>query len=158
MSFLKNYCFKYFKNQTKNKKIISNLKNQRGMNLLEIMIVIAVIGSIAIAFTTQIIGRLKKSRIQSTKITISNVQKAIDIFYTDCGFYPNDLDALMTAPGECSSDWGPDPYLKKFPPVDAWKKPLLYEKNESSFVLKSLGSDARPGGSGDKADISSESI
>ena len=136
------------------------LSSKKGMSLVEVMIVLVIIASLTAALAMVVQGRMQKSRIQNTKIILSNVSKAIEIFYVDCGFYPNSLDDLIEAPESCGSDWGPVAYIKKkkFPPKDAWKKPLIYESDGDSYVLKSLGKDGREGGTGEKLDLSSDSI
>lgn len=133
------------------------LKNNRGMTLLEIMIVLVILGSLMAILATQVQGRLKSSKIKSAKIQIAEYGKALDMYFTDCNQYPSTeegLGALVTAPSSCSG-WGPDPYLKKVN-KDPWSGDFVYESTGNNYVLKSLGSDHREGGSGDAADISSE--
>lgn len=134
--------------------------SKRGLSLVEVMIVLVILASIAAAMGMMVQGQFAKSRIQNTKIIISSFSKAIDIFNIDCGFYPHSLDDLQRAPEACGSDWGPEAYLKPryFPPKDAWKQPLIYELNDGNYVLKSLGKDGREGGTGENADLSSETI
>src|ERR1700733_3932119 len=107
---------------------IKVLRNQSGMTLVEIMIVLVILGSLGTVLVTQVKNSLAKSRVQQAKILISEVGKALDQFNTDCGFYPTSdqgLQALVTAPGggRTCSNWGPEPYLKRVP-TDAWKHPL----------------------------------
>jgi hypothetical protein len=56
--------------------------------------------------------------------------------------WPRSLDRLL-------------PDLIAEPPIDPWGRPLLYEPKGRGrgYVLACLGSDGRPGGSGDAADI-----
>jgi general secretion pathway protein G len=87
---------------------------------------------------------------------MSEIQKALDMFYTDCAFYPDTaqgIKALVEAPNNCSN-WGPDPYLKNMP-KDPWGSDFVYENEGGTPVLISLGKDRREGGSGLDADISS---
>jgi len=139
------------------------LKNQRGMTLLEIMIVLVILGSMATILVTQVSKNLAKSRVQQAKILISEVGKALDQFNTDCGFYPTTdqgLQALVTAPagGRTCSNWGPEAYLKKLP-KDPWRNDLIYTCNDGQhYIIKSLGADGKEGGDGLNADISSEDL
>lgn len=133
------------------------LKNKKGMTLLEIMIVLAILAGLIAVLATQVQSRLKKARINEARIQIAEYGKALDMFYTDCGFYPSSdqgLKALMEAPSNCSN-WGPDPYLRKLG-KDPWNHDYIYESNGSSYKLKSYGSDGKEGGTGDGADISNE--
>jgi general secretion pathway protein G len=139
------------------------LRNQRGMTLVEIMIVLMILGSLATVLVTQVSKSLQKSRVQQARILISEVGKALDQFNTDCGFYPTSdqtLNALVEKPGsgKTCSNWGPDPYLKRLP-KDPWKHDLVYQCTDGQhYVLKSLGADGQEGGDGYNADISSEDL
>ncbi len=130
--------------------------NEKGMTLLEIMIVLVILGGLIAILATQVQGRLKSAKIRQAKIQISEYGKALDMFFTDCNNYPSTeegLNALVTAPSTCSN-WGPDPYLKKVN-KDPWGGDFQYTSTGNNYVLKSLGSDRKEGGSGDAADISS---
>lgn len=131
--------------------------NQKGMTLLEIMIVLAILGGLIAVLATQVQGRLKASKIKQARIQIAEYGKALDQYFTDCNQYPTNeegLNALMTAPSSCTN-WGPDPYLKKLT-KDPWNGDFIYESSGNNYVLRSLGSDKREGGTGDAADISSD--
>src|ERR1700722_6702138 len=105
------------------------IRNQSGMTLIEIMIVLVILGSMAGILILKVSDSLKKSRVQQAKILISEVGKALDQFNTDCGFYPTTdqgLQALVTTPvgGKSCSNWGPEAYLKKLP-KDPWRNDLV---------------------------------
>src|ERR1700722_5786423 len=106
------------------------LKNHKGMTLLEIMIVLAILAGLIAVLATQVNGRLKSARIKEARIQIGEYGKALDMFYTDCGFYPSPdqgLQSLLQAPSNCAN-WGPDPYVKKLA-NDPWSHPFVYESN-----------------------------
>lgn len=131
--------------------------NEKGMTLLEIMIVLVILGGLIAILATQVQGRLKKAKVNQAKIQISEYGKALDMYFTDCNQYPTTdegLNALVTAPSTCSN-WGPDPYLKKVN-KDPWGGDFSYESTGNNYILKSLGSDHRDGGTGDAADVTNE--
>lgn len=135
------------------------LRNRKGMTLLEIMIVLAIIASVTAILASSIRGRMKKAQINQAKIQLGELQKALDMYYTDCHSYPSSgdgLQALVTQPGSCP-EWGPEPYLKR-PPKDPWNHEFIYESNGNDYNVTSLGSDGKEGGSGDAADISSKDL
>jgi general secretion pathway protein G len=134
----------------------SRLSDHRGMTLLEIMIVLAILGGLIAILAGQVTGRLKAAKVKEARIQIGEVGKALDMFYTDCGFYPETLDGLLEKPGECNN-WGPDPYLKKMP-RDPWGSEFVYEVDSGNYLLISYGADRREGGSNDSEDISSEDL
>lgn len=130
------------------------IRNSVGMTLMEILIVLAILGSLIAVLLPMITERLAKSKYSETKIIIGQVVSAMNMYYTDCGKYPETLEGL-TAPDASCSNWGPDVYLKKLPP-DGWKHPFTYSVEGNSYILKSLGADGREGGDGYNKDITSE--
>jgi general secretion pathway protein G len=133
------------------------MKNNKGMTLLEIMIVLVILGGLIAVLATTVQGSLKKAKMKQAKIQMSEYGKALDMYYTDCNQYPTTeegMAALMTAPSTCTN-WGPDPYLKKVQ-KDPWNGDFIYESQGNAYTLKSLGSDHREGGTGDAQDITNE--
>lgn len=127
------------------------------MTLLEIMIVLAILGGLITILAGQVTSRLAAARVKEAKIQIAEIGKALDMFYTDCGFYPEGgLADLVTQPTNCTN-WGPDPYLKSIP-KDPWGSEFEYEYENGSYVLHSLGEDRKPGGEGTAKDINSEEL
>src|SRR3954462_6639202 len=95
---------------------LSGQLNDVGMTLIEIMIVLAIIGTLMAVLGTGVVKQLDKSRVKNAKIQIREVQKQLGLYNTDCGQYPTTeqgLDALIKSPGEECPNWGPDPYMKK---------------------------------------------
>jgi general secretion pathway protein G len=135
----------------------TKLDNEKGMTLLEIMIVLVILGGLIAILATQVQGSLKKAKMKQAKIQISEMGKALDMYFTDCNQYPSTeegLGALITAPSSCTN-WGPDPYIKKLN-KDPWGGDFVYESTGNNYILKSYGSDHREGGTGDAADVSSD--
>ncbi len=143
-------------------RFLKNLKaksarNQAGMTLIEILIVLAIVAGMGTLLFQGVFKNFFKSQAQETKIIMGQVSQALQLYYVDCGSYPSSLDGLVeNTGGECKS-WGPEAYLPKYP-QDAWKTDLIYEQAGSSYTLKSLGKDKKEGGSGLDADISSEDL
>lgn len=135
---------------------MSFLKNRKGMTLIEIMIVLAIIGSIAALLLPNITGQLDKSKVKEARIQMTQIVNALSMYYTDCGKYPQSLEGLTKADAECSN-WGPEPYYKK-DLKDPFNHELVYELSGTEYTLKSLGKDGRDGGSGNNKDITLEDI
>lgn len=135
------------------------LRKRRGMTLLEIMIVMAIVASLIGVLAGQVNSRMKKAKVNQAKIQIGELSKALDMYYTDCSSYPTaaeGLDALVAAPSTCPG-WGPDPYVKR-KPQDPWKTDFVYEINGNTYNIISLGADKKEGGTGNDADISSAEL
>jgi general secretion pathway protein G len=129
------------------------LRDTRGMTLLEIMIVLAILGGLIAVLATNVMSRFKKANVEQTKIQMSQIENALNMYYTDCGSYPDSLDELVDGSSNCSN-WGPDPYMKEVP-RDKWGSPFVYERDGSNFFLMSLGEDRREGGEGLAKDLRS---
>ncbi|MFN7729438.1 MAG: type II secretion system major pseudopilin GspG [Bdellovibrio sp.] len=134
---------------------LRTLRNSRGMTLVEILIVLAIIGALMAVLLPQVTSRLDRARQQETKISIGQLINALNLYYTDCGKFPSSLEGLIKADPECSN-WA-EPYIKNMP-KDAWKREFSYEIEGNSYIIKSLGSDGREGGDGYAKDITNEDI
>ncbi|UOF02332.1 type II secretion system major pseudopilin GspG [Bdellovibrio reynosensis] len=132
------------------------LRNRKGMTLIEIMIVLAIIGSIAALLLPNITGQLDKSKVKEAKIQMTQIVNALSMYYTDCGKYPQSLEGLSKADADCSN-WGPEPYYKK-DLKDPFGNELVYSVEGSEYDLKSFGKDGREGGSGNDKDITLDDV
>ncbi len=133
------------------------LKNNRGMTLIEIMIVLAIIGGLIAILAPRFTGQLSKSRVKETQIEMNQIMTQLNMYNSDCGRYPESLNNLVENSGDECPNWGPEPYLKKAP-KDAWQNDFVYELNGNQFTLRSLGADRREGGDGYDKDLSSEDL
>ncbi len=110
----------------------------RGMTLIEIMVVVAIIGMLMGTVGVYAFGRLKKARITDTKLVIKNIENALVQFQTDnTESCPKSLSDLYT-----------QKYLTK-DPVDAWNQPLIFkcpgEHNTDGADIISKGEDKQEG-------------
>ncbi len=132
------------------------LKSQQGMTLIEILIVLAIIASIAAFIYNGVFKNAEKAKIQETRIVMGKISQALQLYYVDCNKYPSSLEGLMSnTGGDCPNFV--QPYLDKIP-KDGWGREFYYESSGGNFSLKSLGKDGNEGGAGANADISSEDL
>lgn len=130
---------------------------QAGFTLIEIMVVVAIIGILALIIVPNVVGKDDQARVTSTKASLSSVANALELYKLDNYRYPGTeegLDALVHRSPEARvfPDGG---YLKKSP-VDSWDNPLQYTapgSNGKPYDLYSLGADNAEGGEGYAADI-----
>lgn len=142
---------------TRTHVINKHLGNQKGMTLLEIIIVVTILASLAAILSTKIAGTQRKARIKEARIQISEISKSLDMYFTDCGHYPSSEEGLAAlAPGGEAgcSNWGPEPYIKKVP-VDPWGTPFVYYLENGNYTLMSYAEDKKEGGTGYDKDITS---
>lgn len=135
---------------------MSLLKNRRGMTLIEIMIVLAIIGSIAALVMGNMVGALDKSKVKEARIQMTQIVNALQMYYTDCNKFPESLEGLTKADANCSN-WGPKPYYSK-KLKDPFGNDFVYELNGGEYTLKSLGKDGREGGSDFAKDITLDDL
>ena len=111
---------------------------ERGMTLVEIMVVITILGLIAGAVGIAVINQLKKAKIKTARGDLKTIDRAIEIYMTDNTDCPPELDELV-ASGE----------LKKHSLEDPWGQPYQYQypgsKDPSGYDLWSNGPDKKPG-------------
>ena len=136
------------------------LRSQAGMTLIEIMVVVAIIGSIAALVTVNVLSYLDESKVETTKIQMKNIEGALDQYKRRHGGYPTTeqgLGALVEKPttGKVPENYPPDGYLKALP-KDGWGNDYSYASPGSAghkIEIISLGGDGQEGGEGFDADI-----
>ena len=118
---------------------------QKGMTLLEIMIVVAILGLLATVVVTNLMGTFDNAKIGTTQSKIASVEQAVQMYYTQISEYPDSLKDLMNPPG------GFRPYVKSMP-KDSWNNELFYKRSsgDKPFVIFSAGPD---GSKGTKDDV-----
>jgi len=120
-------------------KASSRLASARGMTLLEIMVVIAIIGILATAIGVGVVGYLSKAKVDACKAQIRNIAQALEIYAADSD-YPSSLTALTEGPGAP---------LKPKQLKDPWGQDIIYnypsQKGGAAYDLCSKGPDRREG-------------
>ncbi|MBI4126497.1 MAG: type II secretion system major pseudopilin GspG [Deltaproteobacteria bacterium] len=137
-------------------------KDRRGMTLIEIMVVIAILGLIASIVTVSVINSLDEAKVDTAKTQIKALENALDQFRRDAGFYPSTeqgLQALVAKPsaGRVPKRYPPKGYMKSVP-KDPWGCDYTYYSpgiQGHETEIYSLGADCQEGGSDYDADISS---
>jgi general secretion pathway protein G len=133
--------------------------NQSGFSLIEMLIVITLMGIVATLVARNVISKLEEGKQGATKIQIGQVGLALDDFRRVCNFYPSTeagLDALIAPPvgRECKNFPADGFWKEKKVPKDGWESDFEYTSDGNGYVLKSLGADKAPGGTGINADLS----
>jgi general secretion pathway protein G len=128
------------------------LRQQQGFTLLEIMVVVIIIGTLAGLVGIKVLDRLEQARVAAAKVEMSTLRDALDLFKMDNGFYPTSdqgLAALVSMPqgGRNAANYRPGGYLRDDKlPVDPWGDPYLYQCDDGYFyTIMSMGPDSKPG-------------
>ena len=128
-----------------------------GYTLTEMLVVIGIIGLIAAALTPGIIGQLARAKSKAAQLQLDTLAADVEAFSSDVQRYPTQsegLKALLQEP-EGVDGWS-GPYVRDLKMMnDPWGQPIGYDvdTDKRSFVLTSLGADAKPGGTGVNRDL-----
>ena len=128
---------------------------QRGMSLIEIIIVIVLIGGILALVGSRLVGGKGRADYNLAKTQVGIVSGKVDSYQIDTGRYPTTLMELVQsdAPGWLG------PYAKDNEVKDPWGTAFEYRvpgTDGKPFDLVSLGADRKPGGTSTDADITHE--
>ena len=133
------------------------MRNNKGFTLLELMIVVVILGLLATLIVPKVVSYPDKVKKQKAAIEIRNILNALDMFHTDTGRYPSNVEGLailVTNPGNIEN-YNPDGYIEKT--TDPWGNPYvyIYPGKNGKIDLESYGKDGQDGGSGMDEDIES---
>jgi len=128
------------------KKTKQQRRRERGMTLIEIMVVITILGLIMAAVGVAVIPKLDEAKQDTARLDIANIHNALKLYYTKKGKYP-DTGTGLRALVETQN-------LEKIP-TDPWGHEYVYMNEGGKPVLMSYGADGTQGGEGPDADISS---
>lgn len=138
------------------------LRNYEGFTLLEMMVVLAIIGTLALLVGPAVLNHVGDANRTAARSQIEIFAVALDAYRLDTGQYPTTeegLAALRVRPLNSDRPGWRGPYLRKTVPLDPWHRAYEYRspgaQNPESYDLYSLGRDGRPGGDGEDADLTS---
>ena len=121
-------------------------QSQRGMSLIEIVVVLAIIGILATVIARSVFGYLDSSKQDTTRLTMSQINTALVTYKAKKNKFPSSLDKVK-------------PFMDGDIPKDAWGNEFEYsfpaQGCKTKYELKSLGADGKSGGEDFDADLSS---
>jgi general secretion pathway protein G len=124
---------------------------ERGMSLIEIIIVVALLGTLMAYMVSNLIGQSEEAKKDQTKLAMGVIQQSLQMYRVHNNRYPTSdqgLKALLENPGNAKSWRGP--YIEANKLKDPWDGEFNYESDGSQIKIISGG----PNGSvGDEDDI-----
>lgn len=148
--------------KVKRKKI--NFSKKRGFTLIEILIVIAVIGTLMTLLFVSLTdsGIDEKTARLHLLASKSKIEFALFEFKNRFGRFPTSdegLQALVNAPPGIDPNQYPSRgFIEEKYILDPWKRPYEYRSDGSVYEVLSLGADGQPGGEGVNRDINLKEI
>jgi general secretion pathway protein G len=129
-------------------------RRQRGFTILEIVIVFILLAGIMAFVGPKIFEQMGKAKSAEAKVRMHTLAGQIEIYRLEVGKYPENLQALVRAPGGSEGKWN-GPYVKEGDLKDSWGNEYRYTVpgQGKAFDLVSLGADGREGGEGENKDI-----
>ena len=143
---------------TKNRTI---MRNESGMSLVEILIVITLIAVAGSFVAGQVFDRMQEGNQSAAKAQINGMKSMLEDYRRYCNQYPTtdqNLDALVakpTTPPDCNNYPASAFIADGKVPKDPWGNPYAYESDGKKYVITSYGKDGKPEGEGHDKDIKS---
>lgn len=125
------------------------MKKNRGFTLLELLVVIVILALLAAIVVPKLTGRVDEAKIETTKIQLKELKRALEMYKLDNGTYPTTEQGLKALVEKPTSP--PEPkkwrqYLDSVP-KDGWGNDFVYisPAEGKPYELKSKGPDGELG-------------
>jgi general secretion pathway protein G len=115
---------------------------QKGFSLIEIIIVVALLGSLMTILIRNVMTSADEARIGQAKIGMAGIFQSMQMYRVHNNMYPTTaqgLDALLNNPGD-SPKWR-GPYIEKDKLTDPWDTPYGYNSDGRTYEIISAGPD-----------------
>ncbi|MCY4443932.1 MAG: type II secretion system major pseudopilin GspG [Proteobacteria bacterium] len=123
---------------------------QDGMTLLEIIIVVALLGSLMVYLVSNLTGVSDSAKVDQAGLAMGQIGQSLNLYRIHNNRYPTNeqgLSALITNPG---IDTWRHPYIDSQDKLkDPWGNPFNYESSGREYRITSNGVDGIPGNEDD---------
>ena len=142
---------------TEQKRKIAARRKRAGFTLVELMVVIVIIGLLATVVAINVLPSQDRAMVGKARADISVLEQAIETYRLDNLTFPDDLQALVSAPAGLARPerYRQGGYVRRLP-EDPWGNPYQYRRPSAhggQFDVFSFGADGREGGEGNDADL-----
>jgi len=125
-------------------------RRQAGMTIIEILIVIALIGTIMTIIMTNVLQKNDEARVDLARISAAQLENALRLYKLNNNRFPTTeegLGALVSAPASAKNWRGP--YTEADKLKDPWSNDFAYESAGKTFKITSPGQDGEVGNADD---------
>jgi general secretion pathway protein G len=130
--------------------MFSTIERRRGMTLIELLLVLVIIATLAALVAPSLVGKSRDASIKACQGQLSHLEEALGYFEQDYQRYPTTeegLEVLVSVPPLPNGESNDRGYLQKSVPTDPWGNPYRYEcpgSHNSRFVdISSGGPDGK---------------
>jgi len=124
-------------------------RRERGMTLIEIMVVVVIISLVAGVVGVAVLGRLEEARKRVAYTQMKQIAEALELYKLSYHNYPSTGEGLAALTAPKGND---KPFLPSIP-KDPWDNDYVYiypgSQNSGAFDLMSYGADRVQGGGDD---------
>lgn len=125
-------------------------QGERGMSLIEIIIVVALLGTLMAYMVSNLIGQSEEAKKDQTKLAMGVIQQSLQMYRVHNNRYPTTdqgLKALLDNPGNAKAWRGPYTEANKL--KDPWDGEFQYDSDGSQIKIISPGPDGALGNEDD---------
>ncbi|MCB9778255.1 MAG: type II secretion system major pseudopilin GspG [Alphaproteobacteria bacterium] len=138
----------------KTRPLFRAAKSRRGLTLVEIMVVIAILGTLMAIVGVNIVNQLQEANVETTKLQIKQIEQNLAMYAAKHkGKFPTTSQGL-----EAAAKYFPDSTV----PKDAWGNDFAYyspgTSGDHEYEIVSYGRDGQEGGDDYDSDIKSYEI
>lgn len=134
---------------------------RKGFTMVELMAILVIIGLLAAVVAKNVIGKIDKAKVTSTKASLKVLHASVTEFKLDTGRFPTEEEGLsvLVEPPSDVEIYEPGGYLQTTEvPKDGWGNEFDYQlwpESGKPFVVISYGADGEQDGEGYDADLHS---
>lgn len=129
---------------------MKRFKNQSGLTLIEIIIVLVILSILFTFLTGGLFSQGEKAKAKMNTMKMNNLKAKIAQYQLEYNAVPTSINDLTG----CNDKTGSNcvPIASEEDITDAWGTKFQFSGSGNSYTIKSLGADRQPGGSGVNAD------
>lgn len=129
------------------------LISERGLTIIEIMVVIIIIGVVMATLGRRVFGAGDKAKANLTKTQLQGLKSYIETYQLQYNKLPASLNDLVNCSSETTGANCVPLISDEEDLQDAWGTPFAYSQSGREYTITSLGANRAQGGSGVDADF-----